>query len=144
MLSNRESARRSRLRKQTHLDDLTAQVSQLRSQNSQIVTTVGVTTQQYLKVEAENSVLRAQMDELSNRLQSLNDIINCLSHVNNNNSGMMMTTTTTAAASATVDSDQESFGGCFDVEFDDGYLMEPWGFSFASHPVMPVLDAFMC
>lgn len=78
MLSNRESARRSRQRKQKHLDDLTAQVSQLRKENAQIVTALNVTTQHSLGVEAENSVLRTQMMELSHRLQSLNEILNCM------------------------------------------------------------------
>ncbi|XP_021273758.1 bZIP transcription factor 11-like [Herrania umbratica] len=74
-LSNRESARRSRMRKQKHMDDLTGQVSQLTKDNNQIITSMNITTQLYLNVEAENSVLRAQMTELSTRLQSLNEII---------------------------------------------------------------------
>lgn len=78
MISNRESARRSRMRKQKHLDDLMAQVAQLRKENNQIITSMNVTTQQYLNVEAENSVLRAQVAELSHRLQSLNEIIEFL------------------------------------------------------------------
>ncbi|KAF3490351.1 hypothetical protein F2Q69_00057900 [Brassica cretica] len=78
MLSNRESARRSRKKKQKLLDDLTAQVNQLKKENSEIVTSVSITTQHYLTVEAENSVLRAQLDELSHRLESLNDIIGFL------------------------------------------------------------------
>ncbi|THU52993.1 hypothetical protein C4D60_Mb10t09760 [Musa balbisiana] len=75
MLSNRESARRSRMRKQKHLDDLTAQVSQLRKENGQILTALSVTTQHYVGVEAENSVLRAQMMELTATLQSLSQIL---------------------------------------------------------------------
>ncbi|WZY86377.1 hypothetical protein YC2023_032761 [Brassica napus] len=82
MLSNRESARRSRKKKQKLLDDLTAQVNQLRKENSEIVTSVSITTQHYLTVEAENSVLRAQLDELSHRLESLNDIIGFLDNTN--------------------------------------------------------------
>ncbi|KAE9447327.1 hypothetical protein C3L33_20808, partial [Rhododendron williamsianum] len=72
--SNRESARRSRMRKQRHLDDLTAQVAELRKENNRIITSVSVTTQQFLSVEGENSILRAQVAELSHRLQSLNEI----------------------------------------------------------------------
>ncbi|KAL8166086.1 hypothetical protein V2J09_007585 [Rumex salicifolius] len=75
MESNRESARRSRMRKQKHLDDLTVQISDLRMKNTQILNTISFTTQQFLNVEAENSVLRAQMAELSHRLDSLNDIL---------------------------------------------------------------------
>lgn len=78
MISNRESARRSRMRKQKHLDDLVSQVAQLRKENQQILTSVNITTQQYLSVEAENSVLRAQVGELSHRLESLNEIVDVL------------------------------------------------------------------
>uniref|UniRef100_A0A7N0V4Q5 BZIP domain-containing protein n=1 Tax=Kalanchoe fedtschenkoi TaxID=63787 RepID=A0A7N0V4Q5_KALFE len=78
MQSNRESARRSRMRKQKHLDDLTAQVNQIRKENHQIMTSIGVTNQQYLNVEAESCILRAQMCELKQRLQSLNQIIHCI------------------------------------------------------------------
>ncbi|GLU00468.1 hypothetical protein SLE2022_178360 [Rubroshorea leprosula] len=75
MQSNRESAPRSRMRKQKHLDDLIAQVSGLTRENNQIRTSVNIITSQlYLNLEAENSVLRAQMVELNTRLQSLNEI----------------------------------------------------------------------
>ncbi|CAL1355800.1 unnamed protein product [Linum trigynum] len=75
MLSNRESARRSRMRKQKHLDELVGQVTQLRKDNSQILTAINVTTQHFLNVQAENCVLRAQTVELSNRLDSLTEIL---------------------------------------------------------------------
>ncbi|KAG1342825.1 bZIP transcription factor 11 [Cocos nucifera] len=75
MLSNRESARRSRMRKQKHLDDLMAQVGHLRKENSQILTALNITTQHYLGVEAENSVFRTQMMELNTRLQSLDEML---------------------------------------------------------------------
>ncbi|KAK7310619.1 hypothetical protein RJT34_08231 [Clitoria ternatea] len=82
MISNRESARRSRMRKQKHLDDLAAQVAQLRNENHHILSSVNITTQKYLAVEAENSVLRAQVGELSHRLESLNEIIDFLNTTN--------------------------------------------------------------
>ncbi|XP_071691807.1 bZIP transcription factor 44-like [Rutidosis leptorrhynchoides] len=75
MISNRESARRSRMRKQQRVDELTCEVSQLRNKNNQIMSNISVTTQHYMSVEAENCVLRAQVAELSNRLQSLNEIM---------------------------------------------------------------------
>ncbi|KAK3010673.1 hypothetical protein RJ639_011276 [Escallonia herrerae] len=78
MVSNRESARRSRMRKQKHLDDLAKHVDQLVNENSQIVTSLNVTTELYLNIDAENSVLRAQLYELTHRLRSLNEIITCL------------------------------------------------------------------
>ncbi|KAL8144040.1 hypothetical protein V2J09_017072 [Rumex salicifolius] len=79
MQSNRESARRSRMKKQKHLDDLTAQSALLRRDNGQILATLQVTTQQRLNVEAENSVLRARLAELTNRLDSLHGIMNYMS-----------------------------------------------------------------
>ncbi|XP_039065658.1 bZIP transcription factor 44-like [Hibiscus syriacus] len=75
MESNRESARRSRVRKQKHLDDLVAQITELKSDNNQIQSSIGFTTQHYMNMEAQNSVLRAQMMELSQRLESLNEIL---------------------------------------------------------------------
>ncbi|EOX97947.1 Basic leucine-zipper 44 [Theobroma cacao] len=85
MISNRESARRSRMRKQKHLDDLMAQVTQLRKENHQIITRINIITQHYLNVEAENSVLKAQANELSHRLQSLNEINSYLNANNGSN-----------------------------------------------------------
>ncbi|GMI68913.1 FLORAL TRANSITION AT THE MERISTEM3, G-BOX BINDING FACTOR 5, basic leucine-zipper 2 [Hibiscus trionum] len=82
MVSNRESARRSRMRKQNHLDELMGQVSELTKHNNQILTSINVASQLYSKVEAENSVLRAQMSELATRLQSLNEIIDLINPSN--------------------------------------------------------------
>lgn len=76
MQSNRESARRSRLRKQQHLDELSGQVSQLKKENEQILAKANITTQHFMNLESENLILKAQMDELSQRLESLNDMLN--------------------------------------------------------------------
>ncbi|KAD3066478.1 hypothetical protein R6Q59_019296 [Mikania micrantha] len=78
MLSNRESARRSRLRKQKHLNDLTTQLSQLRNENDRVMYCINMITQHYMSLEAENLVLGAQVTELGHRLRSLNEIITCL------------------------------------------------------------------
>ncbi|XP_057788425.1 bZIP transcription factor 44-like [Salvia miltiorrhiza] len=75
MISNRESARRSRLRKQKHMEELMAQVAELRRQNHQILTSLRATTQHHIAVESENAILRAQEAELSHRLQSLVEIV---------------------------------------------------------------------
>lgn len=82
MLSNRESARRSRMRKQRHLDELTAQATQLRRENAHVATALGLTTQGLLAVDAENAVLRTQAAELAARLHSLNDILACMNTTN--------------------------------------------------------------
>ena len=75
------------MRKQQHLDELVAQVAQLSKDNNQILNSINFTTHHYLNIQAENSVLRAQMMELSQRLESLNEILHYLnSGTNSNNS----------------------------------------------------------
>ena len=80
MLSNRESARRSRMRKQRHLDDLAAQAAHLRRENAHVAAALGLTARGLQAVDAENAVLRTQAAELAARLHSLNDIIACMRH----------------------------------------------------------------
>ncbi|KAL1199544.1 bZIP transcription factor 2 [Cardamine amara subsp. amara] len=131
MLSNRESARRSRMRKQKHVDDLTAQINQLSNDNRQILTSLTVTSQLYMKIQAENSVLTAQMSELSTRLQSLNEIVDLVTITNGSGFGV------------------EQIDGCgFDdrtvgINSNDGYYddmmsgVNPWGGSvYSNQPIM--------
>lgn len=124
MISNRESARRSRMRKQKHLDDLVAQVAQLRKENNQIIQSVNTTTQHYMNIETENSILRAQASELSHRLQALNDIINFL----NANTGAL-------GASGVGDS------STFSTEPIDSF-MNPWSLSYLNQPITATADIF--
>ncbi|VVA99457.1 unnamed protein product [Arabis nemorensis] len=129
MLSNRESARRSRMRKQKHVDDLTAQINQLSNDNRQILTSLTVTSQLYMKIQAENSVLTAQMSELTTRLESLNEIVDLV----------------------TINGGVDQFDGCgFDdrtvgINSNDGYYddhmmmsgVTPWGGSvYTNQPIM--------
>ncbi|XP_028772225.1 bZIP transcription factor 11-like [Neltuma alba] len=83
MISNRESARRSRMKKQQHLDDLVRQVGELRKENEEIMKNLSLTSQLHMNMEAENAILRTQMAELTNRLESLNEII---SYINSSSS----------------------------------------------------------
>ncbi|KAK7376776.1 hypothetical protein VNO80_02192 [Phaseolus coccineus] len=76
--SNRDSARRSRMRKQKHMDDLTAQLQRLQKENNLVFTQLNITTQYYLKLQAQNSILLAQKTELTQSLHSLNHIINLI------------------------------------------------------------------
>ncbi|GER27991.1 basic-leucine zipper transcription factor family protein [Striga asiatica] len=122
MLSNRESARRSRMRKQKHLDDLKAQTANLRAENNLILNNVNLATHNYLKMESENSVLRAQIAELSQRLQALNDIISCMSSNDGFGPGFGY-------------DDQMVLGG-----FDD-VLSSNWSMV---HMNQPIMDLFMC
>lgn len=85
MESNRESARRSRMRKQQHLDELVRQVGELKKENEEIMNKLSITNQHYVNMEAQNAVLRTQMAELTNRLESLNEIITYINNANYNN-----------------------------------------------------------
>lgn len=71
MLSNRESARRSRMRKQKHLDELRAQVAHMRGENRQILNSFDILTQRYSHALEENRVLKAQAMELSQHIHHL-------------------------------------------------------------------------
>ncbi|KAK1302515.1 Light-inducible protein CPRF2 [Acorus calamus] len=125
MLSNRESARRSRMRKQKHLDDLLAQVNKLRKENSQIITSLNITTQHYSRFESENSVLRTQMIELSTRLQSLNEIVHYMNNgIENNANGLFYDETQAATI--------------------DGFSMNPWNNNLfcVNQPIMASADIF--
>ncbi|CAL9116810.1 unnamed protein product, partial [Musa acuminata var. zebrina] len=63
-ISNSESVRQSRMRKQKHLDCLTAQVGQLRKENSQILTSFTLTT--FVdSTEADSNCSTTVIDELS-------------------------------------------------------------------------------
>ncbi|CAA2979148.1 bZIP transcription factor 44-like [Olea europaea var. sylvestris] len=133
MQLNRESAKRSRLRKQKHLDDMMAKATALKNENNQILTNINVTNQHYMNVEAENSVLRAQMMELRQRLQSLNEILNYIK------SNSATVAATTAAAPATnLMFQAEEFEG-----FSDGFLNNPWNLMYLNQqPIMA--SAQMC
>ncbi|KAJ9147037.1 hypothetical protein P3X46_029242 [Hevea brasiliensis] len=113
MISNRESARRSRMRKQKRLDDLMAQLGQLEKENHEILNSIIITSQIFSNIEAENSILGAQVDELSHRLESLNEIIN---HVKLSN-------------------------GLIIKDEHDDYFMNPWTSYF--HGNQPIMDMAM-
>ncbi|KAK3231674.1 hypothetical protein Dsin_003555 [Dipteronia sinensis] len=107
MQSNRESARRSRMRKQKHMDELMQEVTRLTRDNNQLLTSINITNQHLMTVEAENSILKAQFDELSQRLESLNDILSFMS----NNNGIFET--------GDHDHDQIHVGGGINTIFAD-------------------------
>ncbi|KAK8358870.1 hypothetical protein V6Z12_A04G053500 [Gossypium hirsutum] len=66
--------RNRRRHRMMHLDYLEQSINEYKRENTQIMTAIQVTTQRYLDIETENIVLRAELSELSARLQSLNEI----------------------------------------------------------------------
>ncbi|KAE8010541.1 hypothetical protein FH972_006907 [Carpinus fangiana] len=127
MLSNRESARRSRIRKQNHVDGLTAQECELTKENNQILASMNMASQLYFNIEAENSILRAQMAELSQRLESLNGIIN---YMNSTNATIFQT-----------DHHEDTPPA---HEYDSFMINNPWSSSpYLNHPIMASTDVFM-
>lgn len=75
MLSNRESARRSRMRKQKQMEDLVNEASLLKNENERLRQNINRNTQRYVEIESANNVLKAQTKELTERLRSLNTVL---------------------------------------------------------------------
>ncbi|KAK9288454.1 hypothetical protein L1049_016911 [Liquidambar formosana] len=75
MISNRESARRSRRRKQQRIEDLIRESDHLARGNQELFTKINELTQRHLTVETENGVLRAEVAELTARLNYLNAVV---------------------------------------------------------------------
>uniref|UniRef100_A0A7N0ZSK7 BZIP domain-containing protein n=1 Tax=Kalanchoe fedtschenkoi TaxID=63787 RepID=A0A7N0ZSK7_KALFE len=83
MESNRESARRSRLKKQKHLHDLVTQLAEMKNERIRLSANLTWISQLISNVELENSVLRTRAFELTLRLESLNEILNLICTNNN-------------------------------------------------------------
>ncbi|KAJ0914130.1 putative transcription factor bZIP family [Helianthus annuus] len=81
MISNRESARRSRAKKQQRVDELLAEISQLQNDNNTIMKKIDGATQMYVGAASQNNVLRAQLTELTERLHSLNSVLHIAQEV---------------------------------------------------------------
>jgi len=71
MVSNRESARRSRMRKQRHLDELLSQVAWLRSENHQLLDKLNQVSDNNDLVIQENSSLKEENLELRQVITSM-------------------------------------------------------------------------
>lgn len=71
MISNRESARRSRMRKQKHLDELWSQVVWLRNENHQLVDKLNHVSERHDQVLQENAQLKEEASELRQMLTGM-------------------------------------------------------------------------
>lgn len=115
MISNRESARRSRMKKQQHVDKLIAEMSQLQSQNKVVMQKINEATDMFVGVASENNVLRAQLSELTDRLYSLNSVLHIVEEV----SGLAM-----------------------DIPQVPETLMEPWQLPCPAQPITTSANMF--
>ncbi|KAK4733485.1 hypothetical protein R3W88_007746 [Solanum pinnatisectum] len=75
MISNRESARRSRMRKQTHLENLRNESNRLKLENRELTKRVQLVTGHYQLVERNNEMLRAESILLQQRLEGIRYIL---------------------------------------------------------------------
>lgn len=71
MISNRESARRSRMRKQRHLDELWSQVLRLRTENNHLIDKLNHVAECHEKVLQENAQLKEEASDLRQMLTDL-------------------------------------------------------------------------
>jgi len=115
MLSNRESARRSRMRKQQHLDELLGQASQLQKENTLVSQRIEAASHMYVGVASENNVLRARLSELADRLQSLNSVLEIAEEVS---------------------------GLALDIPQFPDTLLEPWQLPYPTQPITASADMF--
>ncbi|CAK7354328.1 unnamed protein product [Dovyalis caffra] len=75
MVSNRESARRSRKRKQAHLSDLEFQVDQLTGENASLFKQLSDATQQYRSAETNHRVLNSDVEALRAKVKLAEDVV---------------------------------------------------------------------
>ncbi|XAR55964.1 hypothetical protein NMG60_11036228 [Bertholletia excelsa] len=71
MLSNRESARRSRMRKQKHLDELWSLVVRLRDENYNLMDRLNHVSESYDRVLLENTRLKEEASDLCQMITDL-------------------------------------------------------------------------
>ncbi|XP_058222318.1 basic leucine zipper 9 [Rhododendron vialii] len=75
MVSNRESARRSRSRKQAHLVELEQQVDQLRGENATLFKQLTDATQQFKDSTTNNRVLKSDVEALRAKVKLAEDMV---------------------------------------------------------------------
>ncbi|XP_020579182.1 bZIP transcription factor 2-like [Phalaenopsis equestris] len=75
MISNRESARRSRMRKQRHLEDLRSRVGRLRLENHALSDKIATLSGVFVVLHCNNELLRSESAALRRRLSDIRRIL---------------------------------------------------------------------
>lgn len=75
MMSNRESARRSRMRKQKHLENLRNQVNRFRVENRELTTRLRFVLYHFQRVRTENLRLRSEYAVLQQKLSDIRQLL---------------------------------------------------------------------
>lgn len=70
-ISNRESARRSRMKKQKHLQDLTTEMGKLERERAEISQACSAKTRSHLALRSENDALLSEKVALTDYLNSI-------------------------------------------------------------------------
>ncbi|XP_006657221.1 bZIP transcription factor RISBZ5 isoform X2 [Oryza brachyantha] len=75
MVSNRESARRSRRRKQAQLSELESQVEKLRGENGSLVRQLTESSQQFTAAVTDNRILKSDVEALRVKVRMAEDMV---------------------------------------------------------------------
>ncbi|KAG8075021.1 hypothetical protein GUJ93_ZPchr0006g43080 [Zizania palustris] len=75
MVSNRESARRSRRRKQTQLTDLESQVEKLKGENASLFKKLTDASQQFSTAVTDNRILKSDVEALRVKVKMAEDLV---------------------------------------------------------------------
>lgn len=82
MVSNRESARRSRRRKQAHLTEIETQVSQLNGENSSLQKRLSHINSKYNEAAVDNRVLKADVETLRAKVKMAEETVKRVTGLN--------------------------------------------------------------